>query len=234
MTRSPLDDRPTKTVLVSRPGIESLHQSRGGTPSVADSGHVARSVNRATRAERERDDRVVHKEDEVTDPAWEAAFVDELRRGLATIAARGSLTVERADVAAGEVITVLRLDRAPAARGHSGPHRPPIRRGRVESLSWLWSMIFPHAPDFMAEAWVEDLYPPHHPDPATIVEGVHWFRGRTPGMSHDEINQLTPALNTPPPPRWQGELPPNVRPEHVSHTASYEPPLPHHTTPTAD
>ena len=157
------------------------------------------------------------------DPEWEAAFLLELRRALAAIQARGGVAVEVAGITAGEVITVLRVDGTPAGSGDANSLEPTTLRGRVQSLSWLRSRISPRWPSFVAEAWVEDLYPPHHPDPTTVVDGVHWFRGRTPGMSQDQINQLAPAPSPPPPPRWLDDLPPGVRPENVRFSAGYSP-----------
>ncbi len=158
---------------------------------------------------------MVSSDDEGADPAWEAALLAELRAGLAEREARGELHVERAELTADEVVTVLRSDGPPPRWGASGPVRPTTRRGRVVSVSWLWSKIFPRWPEFVAEAWVEELYPPHHPDPATLLDGVHWFRGRTPGMTPDQIDQLPPALRPPPPPSWQDDLPPGIRPEDI-------------------
>ena len=69
---------------------------------------------------------------EGADPAWEAEFVENVRRGLATNEARRQLTVERADVDAGEVVTALRFAGAPPRGGAAGcPYRPNPIHGAV-------------------------------------------------------------------------------------------------------
>lgn len=107
---------------------------------------------------------------------YEGTSIDDLVRTLGLHSgslhqARGQLTVERADVDAGVVVTVLRFAGA------------PTRRGRVVLVSWLRSMFTPDDPGGVADAWLDALYPPGaHPDSVRLTASyeTHLPRHRSP------------------------------------------------------
>ncbi len=102
------------------------------------------------------------------EPTWDDRFLASLRRDLRVEARRGAWRVERAEVVAGAVVTVL----TEVATGH--------RYGRTVDLHTLREQFSPSSPDVVSAAWFFTLFPPSGWDEGHVTDGVCWFAGQRP------------------------------------------------------
>lgn len=102
------------------------------------------------------------------EPTWDDRFLAALRRDLRVEAKRGAWAVERADVVAGALVTVL---------VEVGTGR---RYGRTVDLATLRGQFSPDGPDVVSAAWFFTLVPPIGWDESHVHDGVCWYAGQRP------------------------------------------------------